>query len=112
MYHIKAFRKLFVAHTCNLLRRSLGSLETVQVSGFFHAVHAGYRRQGYASALLDAAVEKLRFRRVGSVALHVDPSRTAAAELYKKLGFVVESYHESYYAPGRHAIRMVLELGS
>jgi ribosomal protein S18 acetylase RimI-like enzyme len=111
VYYIKAFRKLSVANGCNLPGRST-TIQKLKPVVSFHAVHGGYRRQGYASALLDAAIEKLKVRRVGSIALHVDPSRTAAAELYKKLGCVVESHHESYYAPGRHAVRMVLELGS
>eukprot|EP00243_Klebsormidium_subtile_P003775 TRINITY_DN1737_c0_g1_i1.p1 TRINITY_DN1737_c0_g1~~TRINITY_DN1737_c0_g1_i1.p1 ORF type:complete len:173 (-),score=3.89 TRINITY_DN1737_c0_g1_i1:359-877(-) len=75
------------------------------------AVHEAYRQQGYASALIEAVVKRLKGRRIGSVALHVDPSRTAAFQLYKKLGFCVESEHESYYAPGRHAVRMLLEFG-
>jgi ribosomal protein S18 acetylase RimI-like enzyme len=49
-------------------------------------------------------------RRVQTIALHVDPTREPAVALYAKLGFERESLVSDYYAKGRDAARMVLEL--
>lgn len=76
------------------------------------AVRETCRRQGYGEALLLAAIQQLHKRKVQCVNLHVDPSRTAAVTLYKKLGFSLETVVTSYYAPGRDAYRMVLDLTS
>lgn len=76
------------------------------------AVRETCRRQGYGEALLLAAIQQLRMRKVQCVNLHVDPSRTAAVTLYKKLGFSLETVVTSYYAPDRDAYRMVLDLTS
>ncbi|KAK3156838.1 hypothetical protein QOZ80_2AG0112630 [Eleusine coracana subsp. coracana] len=51
------------------------------------AVKENCRRQGHGEALLAAAVERCRRRRVQRVSLHVDPERTAAVALYRKAGF-------------------------
>ncbi|CAM6109049.1 unnamed protein product [Calypogeia fissa] len=76
------------------------------------AVRESFRRQGYGEALVKAAIEKARAKRVLCVNLHVDPLRTPALTLYKKLGFEVDTLVHSYYAPGRDAYRMVLTLAS
>ncbi|KAL6538251.1 hypothetical protein OROGR_012239 [Orobanche gracilis] len=51
------------------------------------AVNEKYRRQGHGEALLKAAIEKCKTRNIHRISLHVDPSRTAAMNLYKKFGF-------------------------
>lgn len=68
------------------------------------------RKQGYGEALIDAAVQQIRDRRLQCVNLHVDPARSAAVALYKKKGFYVETTIKSYYAADRDAYRMVLQL--
>ena len=70
------------------------------------------RRQGYGEALIHAAIQQLRDRRLQCVNLHVDPTRSAAVALYKKNGFLVETTVKSYYAADRDAYRMVLQLSS
>ncbi|RLN19195.1 putative ribosomal-protein-alanine acetyltransferase [Panicum miliaceum] len=74
------------------------------------AVRESCRRQGDGEALLRAAVERCRGRRVQRVILHVDPARTAAVALYRKAGFQVDATVEGYYAPQRDAYRMFMDL--
>ncbi|KAK6919545.1 GNAT domain [Dillenia turbinata] len=73
------------------------------------AVKEKYRRHGYGEALLKAAIEKCRGRNIQRVTLHVDPLRTAALNLYKKIGFQIDSLIEGYYSSDRNAYRMYLE---
>lgn len=68
------------------------------------------RRQGHGEALLRAAVERCRRRRVQRVILHVDPARAAAVALYRKAGFQVDATIEGFYAPQRDAFRMFMDL--
>ncbi|KAG6604797.1 hypothetical protein SDJN03_02114, partial [Cucurbita argyrosperma subsp. sororia] len=70
------------------------------------AVKENYRRQGHGEALLKAAIEKCRTRNIQRIGLHVDPLRTAAVTLYKKLGFQVDSLIQGYYSADRDAYRM------
>ena len=74
------------------------------------AVKESCRRQGHGEALLRAAVERCRGRRVQRVILHVDPARAAAVALYRKAGFQVDATVEGYYAPQRDAYRMFMDL--
>lgn len=73
------------------------------------AVKENYRRQGHGEALLKAAIETFRTRNIQRIGLHVDPLRTAAVTLYKKLGFQVDSLIEGYYSADRDAYRMYLD---
>lgn len=73
------------------------------------SVKEKYRRQGHGEALLSAAIEKCRARNVHRISLHVDPSRSAALNLYKKFGFQVDSLVERYYSSDRNAYRMYLD---
>uniref|UniRef100_A0A0E0M9C6 N-acetyltransferase domain-containing protein n=1 Tax=Oryza punctata TaxID=4537 RepID=A0A0E0M9C6_ORYPU len=74
------------------------------------AVKESRRRQGHGEALLMAAVESCRRRRVQRVSLHVDPARAAAVALYRKVGFQVDATVVGYYAPHRDAYRMYMDL--
>lgn len=76
------------------------------------AVKEKYRRQGHGEALLRAAIEKCRSRNVHYISLHVDPSRTPAVNLYKKIGFRVDTLVKGYYSPERSAYRMCLDSGA
>ncbi|XP_065876016.1 uncharacterized protein [Euphorbia lathyris] len=76
------------------------------------AVKENYRKQGHGEALMKAAIEKCRCRKVQRISLHVDSLNNAAISLYKKLGFQVEEFVESYYCPDRNAYRMYLEFNS
>ena len=74
-----------------------------------YAVKESCRRQGHGEALLRAAIEKCRSRKVQRVSLHVDPTRIAAVNLYKKHGFQVDCLVKSYYSADRDAYRMYLD---
>ncbi|XP_050206672.1 uncharacterized protein LOC126656200 [Mercurialis annua] len=76
------------------------------------AVKGNYRRQGHGEALLKAAIEKCRTRKVQRISLHVDPLRTSAVSLYKKFGFQVDNLIRSYYSSDRNAYRMYLDFDS
>ncbi|KAK6120591.1 hypothetical protein DH2020_045669 [Rehmannia glutinosa] len=76
------------------------------------AVKENYRRQGHGEALLKAAIEKCKTRNIHRISLHVDPSRIAAMNLYKKLGFQVDSLVECYYSSDRNAYRMFMDFGA
>lgn len=72
-------------------------------------VKENYRGLGHGEILLKAAVQKCRTRNVHRISLHVDPTRIAAMQLYKKLGFQVDSLVEGYYSSDRNAYRMYLD---
>ncbi|KAL1310250.1 hypothetical protein HN51_052894 [Arachis hypogaea] len=76
------------------------------------AVKEQWRKQGHGEALLKAAIQKCKTRKVSRIMLHVDPSRTPAVSLYKKHGFQVDRLIEGYYSLERHAYVMYLELDS
>ena len=71
-----------------------------------------YRRQGHGEALVEAAIEKCRSKRINWVSLHVDPLRTSAMQLYKKLGFQIDTLVKGYYSSDRDAYRMFIEFDS
>ncbi|CAB4273293.1 unnamed protein product [Prunus armeniaca] len=73
------------------------------------AVRDACRKQGYGEALLTAAIQKCRTRNVQRITLHVDPLRTPAVNLYKKLGFKIDNLIEGYYSSDRNAYRMYLD---
>ncbi|KAG9441030.1 hypothetical protein H6P81_016884 [Aristolochia fimbriata] len=73
------------------------------------AVNENHRRQGHGEALLRAAIEKCRGRKIQRICLHVDPSRGSAVSLYQKLGFQKDKLVECYYSENRHAYRMFLD---
>jgi ribosomal protein S18 acetylase RimI-like enzyme len=46
-------------------------------------------------------------RRVLCASLHVDATNTAALELYRRAGFAQDGVIDSYYGPGRHALKLL-----
>ncbi|KAK2651089.1 hypothetical protein Ddye_018578 [Dipteronia dyeriana] len=76
------------------------------------AVKESNRRQGHGEALLKGAIAKCRTRKVQRILLHVDPTRSAAMNLYKKFGFQVDDLIQGYYSPDRPAHRMYLDFDS
>ncbi|THU69079.1 hypothetical protein C4D60_Mb08t10590 [Musa balbisiana] len=73
------------------------------------AVKENHRRQGHGEALLKAAIQRCRTRKIQRICLHVDPTRIAALALYRKLGFQIDELIRHYYSPGRNAYRMYFE---
>ncbi|KAL8228506.1 hypothetical protein R6Q57_016090 [Mikania cordata] len=73
------------------------------------AVKEKYRRQGHGEALMKAAIEKCKSKRINRVSLHVDPLRSSAVNLYKKLGFQIDTLVRAYYSSDRDAYRMFID---
>lgn len=75
------------------------------------AVAPEARRQGVASALLEAFRRYGREHGLASLFLEVRPSNTGAAALYEKLGYREVGRRKNYYLdPKEDAIMMKLEL--
>ena len=68
------------------------------------------RRQGIGRLLLVQAVEASRAARAQACTLHVDEANAPAATLYTSVGFTVTNRRADYYALGRHALAMQLDL--
>ncbi|KAG6751273.1 hypothetical protein POTOM_045797 [Populus tomentosa] len=122
---VKIERKIFPKHES--LARSFDEELRKKNSGLLYAELngevAGYVMYSWPSSLyasitklagkamerLKAAIEKCKKRKVQRISLHVDPLRTAAMTIYKKLGFQVDSLVEGYYSSDRNAYRMHLD---
>ncbi len=74
------------------------------------AVLPRYRCHGVGTALLRAAIRKLRRAEAGSVSLMVRRENKAAIRLYRSLGFRRVATVAGYYPRGATAWRMRLEL--
>ncbi|XP_006350051.1 N-alpha-acetyltransferase 30-like isoform X2 [Solanum tuberosum] len=106
---VRIEKKIFPKHES--LARSFDEELKKKNSGLLYTqlVKENYRGQGHGEKLLEAAVQKCRTRNVHRISLHVDPTRTAAMQLYKKLGFQVDTLVEGYYSSDRNAYRMYLD---
>lgn len=76
------------------------------------AVLTRYRRQGIATALMKAALSRLRRRRITSIGLMVRRDNIAAIAFYKRFGFVRRRTVPDYYEDGTAAWRMTTHVGS
>ncbi|KAG6496979.1 hypothetical protein ZIOFF_044862 [Zingiber officinale] len=96
-----------LSNSCLRNRIKMSALALVLVLDY--SVKDNYRRQGHGELLLRAAIEKCRTRKIQRVCLHVDPARSPALLLYRKLGFQMDGLIQQYYSPERDAYRMFLE---
>jgi [ribosomal protein S18]-alanine N-acetyltransferase len=69
-----------------------------------------YRKRGVATALLKAAIRKLRRSGAAAVWLMVRSQNEAAIRLYRKLGFAHTATMPAYYDDGASGWRMRLRL--
>lgn len=77
----------------------------MQITGL--VVKPEFQRQGIAREALTQILEELKnFKRID---LTTHPKNTKALELYKSLGFVVESEKEDYYGDGQPRLILVLQ---
>ena len=60
-------------------------------------VREGYRHQKLGSTLLSFCINNCKKYNFQKIILHVSSTNLPAFSLYKKLGFIVESFHEKYY---------------
>jgi len=68
------------------------------------------RRRGCATALLRAALERLRDDGVRMVRLTVAPANEPARSLYTRLGFIEEALLPDYFGPGEDRLVLALRL--
>jgi [ribosomal protein S18]-alanine N-acetyltransferase len=64
------------------------------------------KREGIATALLEAAIELLRHRDIATLHLEVAAPNVAARALYEKVGFVQTGLRRRYYADGSDALML------
>jgi ribosomal protein S18 acetylase RimI-like enzyme len=97
----------------------LAFLSTIRKAALLYVVGLGVapseRRRGLARALLRAAADAARRRRVGVVALHVSTANPGAIALYHSEGFVRVRRIRRFYSPrvfanGGDAYEMRLDL--
>ena len=67
------------------------------------AVAPKFRRQGLATAILDAFLAEGRARGIRAFTLEVRASNTAAQELYRKFGFQSAGQRPGYYEDNKEA---------
>ncbi|MDQ0931019.1 GNAT family N-acetyltransferase [Streptomyces turgidiscabies] len=69
------------------------------------------RGRGHGRQLMEEVLRRLREDAVGEVELTVEPTNTAAIELYRKLGFQAEpELRKDYFGPGADRLVMTLAL--
>jgi [ribosomal protein S18]-alanine N-acetyltransferase len=64
------------------------------------------KREGIATALLEAAIELLRRRDIATLHLEVAAPNVAAWALYEKAGFIQTGLRRRYYADGSDALTL------
>ncbi|MBE8538692.1 ribosomal protein S18-alanine N-acetyltransferase [Geoglobus acetivorans] len=74
------------------------------------AVKKEFRRRGIGKILLREAIQRAKKRGMRKILLEVRESNVPAQNLYKKFGFEVAGYLESYYSDGEAAYLMNLDL--
>lgn len=74
------------------------------------AVLLHYRRKGVAQALMNTAMDGMRFYKAKQCYLEVRVTNDAGVALYKKLGFEVSRSVHGYYSDGEDAYVMTKKL--
>jgi [ribosomal protein S18]-alanine N-acetyltransferase len=69
------------------------------------------KREGIATALLQAAIDLLRHRDIAILHLEVAAPNEAARALYEKAGFTQSGLRRRYYADGSDALMLRKEVG-
>lgn len=84
-------------------------LDEVNILNF--VTHQEYRRQGYASYLLQEIISLAKQRKIESFFLEVRESNIPAIHLYESFGFVELTERKNYYTnPVENAIVMALNI--
>jgi len=71
------------------------------------AVRPEYRGEGLGRLLVADAFRMARERGLARITLEADQGNDVLVRWYESQGFTVTAQLPSYYAPGRHAVRMV-----
>jgi ribosomal-protein-alanine N-acetyltransferase len=88
-----------------LLRNHISSARVYSLN-----VHPAYRRAGVASSLMDSALRFLKERMFKKVTLEAGIKNTAAQNLYRSKGFIVDKILHNYYKNGDDAFHLAREL--
>ncbi len=75
------------------------------------AVSKNYRRNNIATRLLLKSMPQIEKRKITSYVLEVRVSNFSAINLYKKLGFKIDSIKKHYYRDNENAYYMVRNVG-
>ena len=70
----------------------------------------GFRCQGIAKKILATQIEKYTSRGCSKIQMWVDEQNMPARSLYESAGFQEMNKVDNYYAPGRTALQMSLDL--
>lgn len=68
------------------------------------AVHPSFRRQGIASRLMQAAMDKLAGQKIKKVFLEVAIDNLSAIALYRHFGFTQTGLRQNYYRYPSHSV--------
>jgi ribosomal-protein-alanine N-acetyltransferase len=71
------------------------------------AVSKGWRRKGIATALLKKSMPEIKKQDISEFVLEVRVSNYPAINLYKRLGFKIQTIKKAYYRDGENAYYMV-----
>ena len=74
-------------------------------------VDPAFRRRGIGTLLLTSAHRHLAEKGLKKVVLEVYSANLEARRFYRRLGYRVSGCVPDYYGPGRHALRMLCDLG-
>lgn len=77
-------------------------LDEININHF--AIHPEYRRQGYASDIMNELIRKMKKKQI--IYLEVHTENTAAINLYKKFGLEILYTRKNYYGLGEDAYIM------
>jgi ribosomal-protein-alanine N-acetyltransferase len=75
------------------------------------ATHPDFRREGVATALLNALLLYAEEKEITVATLEVRRFNTPAFQLYKKFGFTVKGIRTGYYPEGEDAVVMERKMG-
>jgi ribosomal-protein-alanine N-acetyltransferase len=89
----------------------LATLVLDEVNILSVVTHKEYRRQGYASCLLQEVIDLAKQQKIDSFFLEVRESNLAAVRLYEAFGFVKLTERKDYYQnPTENALVMALNV--
>ena len=81
----------------NLKKKNNNSTDKNSIEVALLCVRDDYRYQKLGSTLLSFCINNCKKNNFKKITLHVSSTNLPAFSLYKKLGFIVESFHEKYY---------------
>jgi len=103
IYLVGEINQIIVGYSIISLRSKEAHLISIVIDN-------GYRRQGYATALLNKNIEIIKKNKIRKLKLEVRVNNQAAKEFYSKFNFKPIKTKAKYYSDGEDAIEMELSL--